>query len=483
MENLVGGAPEISVRINDVSVKALVDSGSQISTMSLSCYKENFSASKLEDCLGVFKVEGVSGESVPYCGFFLCSVSVSLPKMFSKEIPVFVVPDTCYNSKVPALLGTNFLQLLLDEPSLDIGELPSALKIAAIALEMNNRHLQSSHGVYGHIVAADGLCVPAHSSVLVMGRSTVVIPVRQQMALVQQSIDELPVTPGLVNVSQGHDDIPVEIVNCSSKVLHVTKGQEMAKLHQVRVEIPETSEDEEFLQSFTYSHLDSRDTQRLEAFLLANRDLFAMNTSEMGCTNVVTHKIELDDETPFKEKFRPIPPGSYQEVRQHIAELLSAGVVKESKSPFASNMVLVRKKGGSLRVCVDYRKLNAHTKKDAYSIPRVDTLIHSLKGAKYFASLDLFAGYHQVQVDENHQERTAFSAGPLGFYEYVKMPFGLCNAPSTFQRMMEKVLEGLTMQTCAVYLDDVIVYAATKDELFDVVNTLVYKVELACYHL
>ena len=115
--------------------------------------------------------------------------------------------------------------------------------------------------------------MPAHSSVLVMGRSTVVIPVRQQMALVQQSIDELPVTPGLVNVSQGHDDIPVEIVNCSSKVLHVTKGQEMARLHQVSVEILETSEDEEFLQSFTYSHLDSMDTQRLEAFLLANRDL------------------------------------------------------------------------------------------------------------------------------------------------------------------------------------------------------------------
>ena len=214
MENLVGGAPEISVRINDVSVKALMDSGSQISTMSLSCYKENFSASKLEDCLGVFKIEGVSGESVPYCGFFLCSVSVSLPKMFSKEIPVFVVPDTSYNSKVPALLGTNFLQLLLDEPSLDIGELPSALKIAAIALEMNIRHLQRSHGVYGHIVAADDLRVPAHSSVLVMGRSTVVIPVRQQMALVQQSIDELPVTPGLVNVSQGLDDISVEIVDC-----------------------------------------------------------------------------------------------------------------------------------------------------------------------------------------------------------------------------------------------------------------------------
>ena len=192
-----------------------------------------------------------------------------------------------------------------------------------------------------------------------------------------------------------------------------------------------------------------------------------MNANEMGCTDVVTHRIELEDNTPFKDRSRPIPPGSFDEVRKHIAELLSAGVIQESKSPFSSNMVLVRKKDGSLRLCVDYRRLNAKTIKDAYNIPRVDTLIDSIQGARFFASVDMFAGYHQMEVADEHKERTAFSAGPLGFFEYLKMPFGLCNAPSSFQHMMEKVLEGLVMEICAVYLDDVIIYGKTEVELYE----------------
>ena len=127
---------------------------------------------------------------------------------------------------------------------------------------------------------------------------------------------------------------------------------------------------------------------------------------------------------------------------------------------------MVRKKDGSLRLCVDYRKLNQKTKKDAYNLPRIDMLIDSLKGAKYFASLDLFSGYHQVSMKPEDQEKTAFAAGPLGFYQYSKMPFGLCNSPSTFQRLMEQVLEGLTMKTCAVYIDDIIVFAPSREELY-----------------
>ena len=107
----------------------------------------------------------------------------------------------------------------------------------------------------------------------------------------------------------------------------------------------------------------------------------------------------------------------------------------------------------------DYRRLNNKTKKDAYNIPHTDALIDCLQGARYFASLDLFSGYHQVAMKPEDQERTAFSVGPLGFYQYTRMPFGLCNSPSTFQRLMEQVLDGLTMIKCAVYIDDIIVFA------------------------
>ena len=118
----------------------------------------------------------------------------------------------------------------------------------------------------------------------------------------------------------------------------------------------------------------------------------------MGCTNKVTHTIELLDNTPFKEKCRPILPSAYDELHDHLAELTSAGIIKQSESPFCSNIVMAWKKNGSLRLCVDYRRLNNKTKKDAYNIPRTDALIDCLQGARYFASLDLFSGYHQVQA-------------------------------------------------------------------------------------
>lgn len=416
----------------------------------------------------LLKIEGVSGERVPYHGFCFCNISIPASNFsFTRNVPVFVVPDTTYNSQVPILLGTNFLQQIVEDPDVHVPSLSMPLKVAVRTLQLQYQHLEKTNGIYGHIVASEDVHIHPFSGILTTGCSVVVIPVKQQLAILQQSVDEIPVITGLVEINQGLENIPVEIVNDSPQTIHISKGKEIARLHQASIEIPDVDYDDTFIQQFDLTHLSPEDTERLKQFLQKNRDLFAMNTSEMGCTNVVTHKIELEDEVPFKEKFRPIPPGSYAEVRKHLTELLSAGVIHESKSPFSSNMVLVRKKDGSLRLCVDYRRLNMKTKKDAYSIPRVDTLIDSLQGAKYFASLDLFSGYHQVQVEKEHQERTAFSAGPLGFYEYSRMPFGLCNAPSTFQRMMEVVLDGLNMQICAVYLDDVIVYASTKDELFD----------------
>ncbi len=130
-------------------------------------------------------------------------------------------------------------------------------------------------------------------------------------------------------------------------------------------------------------------------------------------------------------------------------------------------MVFVRKKYGKLRLAQDFRSLNKITRFCAYNLSNIDVLIDSLKGSKYFASLDLFAGYHQVKVEESHQERTAFNAGPFGFYHYSRLPFGLSGAPATFQRLMDKVLEGLNTKICQVYLDDVIVHAVSPEELYE----------------
>ena len=168
--------------------------------------------------------------------------------------------------------------------------------------------------------------------------------------------------------------------------------------------------------------------------------LFAMNSLDLGRTDLVKHHIELKDYTPIKDRYRRIPPHQYEEVRKHLKEMLDVGAIRHSNSPWASPVVLVRKKDGSLRFCIDLRKLNAQTVKDAYSLPHIEDTLDSLNGACIFTSLDLKSGYWQVELDEDSIPLTAFTVGPLGFYKCVRMPFGLTNAPATFQRLMESCL-------------------------------------------
>ncbi|XP_022110685.1 uncharacterized protein LOC110990141 [Acanthaster planci] len=143
--------------------------------------------------------------------------------------------------------------------------------------------------------------------------------------------------------------------------------------------------------------------------------------------------------------------------------MLQEGIIEPSDSPWASNVVLVEKKDGTKRFCVDYRRLNAITIKDSYPIPRIDDSLDSLAGSKWFSTLDLASGYWQVELDQEAKQKSAFVVRG-GLYSWRVMPFGLCNAPSTFERLMERVLEGLHWETLLVYLDDVIVFAHTVEE-------------------
>ena len=144
--------------------------------------------------------------------------------------------------------------------------------------------------------------------------------------------------------------------------------------------------------------------------------------------------------------------------------MLQIGAIRRSNSPWASAIVLVRKKDGALRFCIDLRKLNERTVKDAYSLPRIEDSLDSLNGSCIFTSIDLKSGYWQVELDEKSIPLTAFTVGPLGFYECVRMPFGLTNAPATFQRLMESCLGELHLNWCIIYLDDVIVFSKTPEE-------------------
>ena len=132
----------------------------------------------------------------------------------------------------------------------------------------------------------------------------------------------------------------------------------------------------------------------------------------------------------------------FEEVRDHLRQLEACGVIRPSISHYSSPVLCYRKKDGKLCLCVDCRLLNSRTRKDNYCLPRVDEILDSLRGAKYFGRLDLELGYHQISIRKDHKPYTALTVGPLGFWEHNRLTFGLCNSPGTFQRVMERLLFG-----------------------------------------
>lgn len=192
-------------------------------------------------------------------------------------------------------------------------------------------------------------------------------------------------------------------------------------------------------------------------------DVFAIDDSQMGRTNLVKHPINTGNADPIRQHPRRLPIAKRDDAERIIKDMHDQGIIEPSDSPWSSPVVLVKKKDGSTRFCVDYRRLNEVTKKDCYPIPRIDDTLDTLSGSRWFSTLDLKSGYWQVELDAKDKEKTAFTIG-AGLWQFTVMPFGLCNAPATFERLMETILRGLSWKTCLVYLDDVIVFGRTFDE-------------------
>ena len=172
--------------------------------------------------------------------------------------------------------------------------------------------------------------------------------------------------------------------------------------------------------------------------------------------------IEMGDATPKRQSVRSVPFALRQEVAKQLAKMQKEGVIQPSSSPWASAIVLVRKKDGGLRICVDHRQLNSVTKLDTFPLPRIDDLLDQLGSAKYFTTLDLAAGYWQIRVADDSIEKTAFITSN-GLFEFRVMPFGLTNAPAIFQRLMQTVLSGLNSvegpNFISVYIDNILIFS------------------------
>ena len=206
-----------------------------------------------------------------------------------------------------------------------------------------------------------------------------------------------------------------------------------------------------------------REQTEIKELLIKFQDIFSKDELDIGRTNLTEHSINTGDASPIKQRARREPLAFAGEERKAIDGLLKQGVIRESTSPWAAPIVLVRKKNGKVRACIDYRRLNAVTEKDAFPLPRTQECLDAVAGAKYFSTMDLTSGYYQVPVKEEDIPKTAFVT-KSGLYEFVTMPMGLTSAGATFQRLMELALHQLNWVTCLVYLDDVIVYGTTFDE-------------------
>ncbi|MDI9312181.1 MAG: reverse transcriptase domain-containing protein [Limnohabitans sp.] len=208
--------------------------------------------------------------------------------------------------------------------------------------------------------------------------------------------------------------------------------------------------------------LSVKEKQSLTKLLIKYRNLFASSMNELGKFSGIKHVINTEDSLPVKQN--PYRTSSKEKniITETVQELLNAGIIEESSSPWCSPVVIVPKKDGSYRMCIDYRKLNKVTKKDSYPLPRIDDALDTLAGSKFYSSLDLYSGYFQIEVDDYSKEKTAFRTHD-GFYQYNVLPFGLTNAPPTFQRAMDSVLCKLKWNICLVYLDDILIFSRDFD--------------------
>ncbi|KAK3090574.1 hypothetical protein FSP39_012793 [Pinctada imbricata] len=286
----------------------------------------------------------------------------------------------------------------------------------------------------------------------------------------------LVIAPAFVHVSR-NGKVPLQVANFGSKDVYlppktlvgtleiaITSKNTEAFISEIQGEI---NSDSSLIGRFDMGNLGADEMKLFNALIDKHDHIFSKTDDDIGYCDVVKHRIRTTDDIPIRQPHRRIPPHHWNEVREYIKSTLHKGIIRESSSPYASPVVLVRKKNGKLRLCVDYRALNAKTVKDAYPLPRIEEALDALKGAKFFCSLDLAHGFHQLPVADEDVEKTAFRIGTGGLYEFCRMPFGLTGAPGTFMRVMDKIFGDQNFQTVLIYLDDILIFGRTYQETLE----------------
>ena len=461
---LVGPSCEVIVTLEDTSCPALLDTGSMVSTVTYSlAHKLKLDIHPMDHLL---RVEGVGGQILQYLGYVIANIQ--LPDISQEVEAMFlVVPDLGYNCTTPVLIGTNILQHLHRSESVS-HEYPWSSVFKCMSAQVKNISVPAK--------ATKAYTVPGESGVFIdgivhaplfCGRVTVVAE-----APVSPLGGSVVVTPSVQYLAPGTSRVCLEVKNYGKQPVHIPSKTILCNLQQANIVPPEDLKADDngvpLLEQFDWEDMSVRLTglQLEVAKELVQRYniAFSLHDLDLGRCSKTKHRIPMLDPTNFKLPYHRIPPSMYEEVRKHLQEMLALDAIRVSQSPYASPVVLIRKPNGKIRFCIDFRKLNSRTKKDAYALPRISEMFDSLHGARWFSCLDIKSAYWQVEVEEADKEKTAFTVGPLGFYECNRMPFGLSNAPATFQRLMENCFGDMNMQSCLIYLDDIVVFSRTFEE-------------------
>lgn len=445
------------VSVNGKSVQCHLDLGSECTLM------------RQSDALKL-GIEWTSGNNlpllkglgnIPYQPIGVAKFDIKIQDVIEKNIEVLIVTDNLIN--YPVLLGHTFSE----RPGIKIIKTANSLDIT------NNAETKV------HLICGSDTCIkpceirPIQVKCTTNFSGSIFISggIRGQIG------SEFYMFPGEYNLDKGQGYIL--IFNLSNKDLTLKSEQLLTRSRTTNgckyvYDVKSSNDNEEFEPIIGENTTDEQ-RRAIKNLLHKYKECFSSCLKDLGFTNVVEMDIRLNNEEPVVYRPYRLSHSEREDVRQMIAEMLDCGIVKESSSPYASPIVIVKKKNGEKRLCVDYRALNNRTKRDHYPLPRVEDLLDQLAGHNIFISLDLASGYYQIPISEKSQEKTAFVT-PDGQFEYTRMPFGLANAPSVFQRAMHKLLDKSKVGYVIIYMDDVLIPARSFKEamqrLDEVLNLL-----------
>ena len=488
LEAVVGPVCEATVHLDGLAALGLIDSGSQITVIYESFYRDHLKHRPMQHLEDVLNILGAGGQTVPYLG--VIPVNISLPPEVggtTETVATMAVicPDTSLSKRVPVIVGTNTLRRLAGSVTLPVRcEMAFAYQEAATPID----------GQLGDVrLPWRGVTIKAHDVLEVRGMTHRRLRHNREALLVQEPIEAaLPVGLQVVASKAPTKSLPrvkVTLCNTSDRPIRLKGRQVIASVCAIQEEYAISSvihqlqsqgEDEGPLHtpSTSRQNADGEDlgqrlkfgvdlppewTEGMKRRLLTYPDVFNLRNFDIGETEVA-HDIELTPGPSIKERPRPVPPQDLEELRQHLQDLLDANIIKPSSSPYASPIVILRKRNGTLRLCIDYRKINARTIKDSYPLPKIEDLFMTLGSSKYFSAMDLSKAYYQVPLTERAKKISAFTT-PMGLYEFERLSFGMVNAPATFQRLMENCFRDMNLVDLIIFLDDLLVHAETLEEL------------------